>query len=596
MKNNCCSEIKVINYKSDFKLIEEPVKGFSITNAPFKFTYYIRPSRSYIASYDGKVFNNCTITDDGKLIVAFDNHNLGVGRLKVKREFYLNDPQYNSGICDLVTEEELDLILDKNIKSDYVEITSTIYPYYHLSGLGNSEDFENNEEGNLVISQKFKDSKQDTLISGTNIKTINGESLLGAGNIVINGSGSGVSEISGLINLKDPERVKEVQLSLADKQYKTFIVTDSNGNYPSPLVSTVYLDDMNGLMDLFYRGNDLALRHILNNGEAYYKYLGMWSSENIRKYVKLPQFNLQTVKVGDLVTIMRHDFTSDEFYSKYIDFNSIVIDNSAFQTAKILAGFGSKSDGEYIKHMMLSGNIYSAESDPNNSSVTAYPLSIDGKVQFYTAQITPNTQKIYSGEFWTGNMTGPGIYSYVNNVEPNPGTDVGEVFTGYVSPNGAQTLISMKNPSKVFTRPNLNSSWSLGGVQKIINDDLYRTKYGYNNKANTCLKTGVNNYFSDTIGGITGNWSLFVTCSYDGDPNYYHLLQTAVGRDANNNLGKIFQRMGWYRGNGEDLNFTEWIGILTKTSELTNDSGFVTSEELATAISQSITNALNTEV
>jgi hypothetical protein len=38
------------------------------------------------------------------------------------------------------------------------------------------------------------------------------------------------------------------------------------------------------------------------------------------------------------------------------------------------------------------------------------------------------------------------------------------------------------------------------------------------------------------------------------------------------------------------------VEVPTKTSELTNDSGFVTSEELATAISQSITNALNTEV
>jgi hypothetical protein len=36
--------------------------------------------------------------------------------------------------------------------------------------------------------------------------------------------------------------------------------------------------------------------------------------------------------------------------------------------------------------------------------------------------------------------------------------------------------------------------------------------------------------------------------------------------------------------------------VPTKTSELTNDSGFVTGEELSTAISQSITNALNTEV
>lgn len=33
-------------------------------------------------------------------------------------------------------------------------------------------------------------NKQDTLVSGTNIKTINGESVLGSGNIVISGGGS----------------------------------------------------------------------------------------------------------------------------------------------------------------------------------------------------------------------------------------------------------------------------------------------------------------------------------------------------------------------------------------------------------------------
>ena len=37
------------------------------------------------------------------------------------------------------------------------------------------------------------DNKQDVLVSGTNIKTINGETLLGAGNIVVVGSGGGNS-------------------------------------------------------------------------------------------------------------------------------------------------------------------------------------------------------------------------------------------------------------------------------------------------------------------------------------------------------------------------------------------------------------------
>ena len=38
------------------------------------------------------------------------------------------------------------------------------------------------------------DTKQDTLVSGTSIKTINGESVLGSGDIVITGGGSGSSE------------------------------------------------------------------------------------------------------------------------------------------------------------------------------------------------------------------------------------------------------------------------------------------------------------------------------------------------------------------------------------------------------------------
>lgn len=47
--------------------------------------------------------------------------------------------------------------------------------------------------GNLVTSGGVKtavDAKQDTLVSGTNIKTVNSESLLGSGNITIEGGSS----------------------------------------------------------------------------------------------------------------------------------------------------------------------------------------------------------------------------------------------------------------------------------------------------------------------------------------------------------------------------------------------------------------------
>lgn len=43
-------------------------------------------------------------------------------------------------------------------------------------------------------------AKQDTLVSGTNIKTINGNSLLGSGNISISSGGSGTSDYDSLSN------------------------------------------------------------------------------------------------------------------------------------------------------------------------------------------------------------------------------------------------------------------------------------------------------------------------------------------------------------------------------------------------------------
>ena len=48
--------------------------------------------------------------------------------------------------------------------------------------------------GTVLTEHQDITGKQDTLVSGTNIKTINGSSLLGPGNIVIEGGGGGGSE------------------------------------------------------------------------------------------------------------------------------------------------------------------------------------------------------------------------------------------------------------------------------------------------------------------------------------------------------------------------------------------------------------------
>ena len=71
------------------------------------------------------------------------------------------------------------------------------------------------ESKNYLTTHQSLDSKQDKLVSGTNIKTINGTSILGAGNITISGgsgSGSSGSGIQIFEQMPTPEEVTDGQI------------------------------------------------------------------------------------------------------------------------------------------------------------------------------------------------------------------------------------------------------------------------------------------------------------------------------------------------------------------------------------------------
>lgn len=78
-------------------------------------------------------------------------------------------------------------------------------------------------------------SKQDTLVSGTNIKTINGQSLLGNGNIEIEGGGTVDSSLS--TTSENPVQNKVITTALNDKASKAELATkqDSINKYVSSI-------------------------------------------------------------------------------------------------------------------------------------------------------------------------------------------------------------------------------------------------------------------------------------------------------------------------------------------------------------------------
>lgn len=80
------------------------------------------------------------------------------------------------------------------------------------------------------------DDKQDTLISGTNIKTVNGTSLLGSGNIDIQGgggssytAGDGIDITNNVISV-DGVQTDELSIDTAPTQNSSNLIT-SGGVY-----------------------------------------------------------------------------------------------------------------------------------------------------------------------------------------------------------------------------------------------------------------------------------------------------------------------------------------------------------------------------
>ena len=103
-----------INHKSDFKLIAGYKDSTPITSSPFRFTFYTSThGEKFTAEYDGERFTNCIPTDDGRVKIPFDNHNLGVGTLYVTTQLSLTDSDFNDGKYNYNSDDATNIILGR---------------------------------------------------------------------------------------------------------------------------------------------------------------------------------------------------------------------------------------------------------------------------------------------------------------------------------------------------------------------------------------------------------------------------------------------------------------------------------------------------
>ena len=193
---------------------ETTSKFYGINTSTLK--YYADDNRNIeINVKDGDVIykgNNISFTEDGGAI--FYTEKVVDGELYNVRWVLGYDDDWQENYIDSVTETKIVGGGDVDLSNYYTKTQSdnrfqpigdyltTIPSEYITESELNKKDFATNSDvtdelGKLESSLEGDiNTKQDKLVSGTNIKTINGNSLLGSGDIVVEGGGSDIVELT----------------------------------------------------------------------------------------------------------------------------------------------------------------------------------------------------------------------------------------------------------------------------------------------------------------------------------------------------------------------------------------------------------------
>lgn len=120
-----------INYQSDFKILIRRADGKSLSAVPFDFSFYVKKEKKLTASYNGTVYKCCEPTDDGCVLVPFDDARLGIGEITARMEYHIPDGVFNDGKCDIVSIEKTGIILGRGV-TDCVMVELVVCPPFDV--------------------------------------------------------------------------------------------------------------------------------------------------------------------------------------------------------------------------------------------------------------------------------------------------------------------------------------------------------------------------------------------------------------------------------------------------------------------------------
>ena len=180
----------------------------------FTESTYLKEHQSlsaYTPTSGFSTINGSAITEGGNLVIEETSYTAGANidistdnvisvtgiTIPTKLSELTNDSGYiNSGQAQTQIDSSVSGKVDTDVFTAYTANTKTEIDNA-VSGKVDSSRVDEIEEVTASALVELHNTKQDILVSGTNIKTINNESILGSGNIVIQGGSGGGSYTAG---------------------------------------------------------------------------------------------------------------------------------------------------------------------------------------------------------------------------------------------------------------------------------------------------------------------------------------------------------------------------------------------------------------
>ena len=511
--------MRTINYESDFKIIEGFVDGSSILAAPFKFTYYTKVSRGvYVASYDGTEFVNCHPTDDGRVVVPFDNPQFGMGVLNVKREFFLNDKDFADGICNLVSVESTGIILDRGATDMDGEVNIELFPFYQrgLDGEDGKDGADGKSAYDLWLEEGNEGSVADFLGSLKGGQGSRGEDGADAYEVWLQAGNEGsVQDFLDSLKGEKGEDGKDGKDGVDGKDGADGAKGEKGDKMTYDDLTEEEKDDLASHIQVIGGGSSIS-------GKV--SFVG--NTQGLDNAIKSPKLNeIKYYLISDPDDKLPSGVTCYDIPSNVVQMlntttasGSIV--QAAINAAISLAGIQFQPIGVNVGDLVAFTLIeVSVEELAESLGIN---LGLSGTLQMYQYKILAT-----------------------NDAK---------------APNSGQSSVGVMGLMSPWDKQQINK---VDGIESTANNALPkkdRLPSLWNDNMNNALSTGV--YPWCNLGrpsGSTGHYTCIVNRTSTDDGSFDTIEQTAYGREGE--LGKVYKRIIFQHKNGNETQYGEWIDI-----------------------------------